>query len=117
MSFCPSPRSTSAASKSPPRPTNPAWLDDAGLRPSQFRVYYRVVRRDGTARHCFESLESIAAACHLRRVTVQKALQELVELGLIEAEPQPGKTTIYRVVNDPPQKEHYVSTLPKKGTR
>jgi DNA-binding MarR family transcriptional regulator len=82
----------------------PGWLDDAGLRPSVFRVYCRVQRRGD----CFEGLENIAEACHLRRVTVQTALKELVRIGLITAEFRSGKQTIYRAVIDPPQKKHYL---------
>lgn len=90
----------------------PAWLDEAGLRPSAFRVYCRIARRagrkDGNG-ECFERLEQMAAGCQLRRATVQKALRELNELGLIEAEPRQGRTTIYRIASDPPQKAIYES--------
>lgn len=107
MSTCPLNRKKS---KGPPPLIIPAWLDDARLRPSVFRVYCRIARRagkkDGTGK-CFERLEKIAEGCQLRRATVQKALRELIELELIEAEPQPGRPTIYRIASDPPQKINY----------
>jgi hypothetical protein len=80
----------------------PGWLDDAGLRPSVFRVYCRVARRGD----CWESLKNIASGCHLRRITVQTALKELVEVALVTAQARSGETTIYRAVMNPPQKKH-----------
>ncbi|MGD0746059.1 MAG: hypothetical protein ABSA45_12975 [Verrucomicrobiota bacterium] len=86
----------------------PGWLDDAGLRPSQFRVLCRVARRGD----CFEALPAFAAGCLMKRVTAQKALRELVDIELLTAEPRPGRTTIYRINPDPPQKGRYVSPSP-----
>lgn len=75
----------------------PAWLDDAGLRATPFRVLCRIARRG----NCFESLDSMAEGCRLRRVTVQRALQELLELGFITAEPRPGRTTVFKLKKQP----------------
>ena len=88
----------------------PGWLDDAGLRPPVFRVYCRVQRRGD----CFESLESIAAGCHLRRVTVQSALKALIEFELVSAEVRSGRTTVYRAAVNPPSKEALGCNPPQK---
>lgn len=89
-------------SKEPPPVIIPAWLDDAGLRPAVFRVLCRIARRG----ECFESLDSIANGCRIRRPTVQAALLELIMKDLVVYEVRPGKTNIYRLAEDLSKKRH-----------
>lgn len=83
--------------KNPPRFIVPAFLDDAGLTPAQFRVLARIARRAGKDGTCFESLDSMAAGCKLRRATIQNALKDLEAGDWIIKESPPGKTCVYKL--------------------
>lgn len=98
----PLPRKRASSAKEIPPLIIPAWLDDAELRPAVFRVLCRIARRG----NCFESLESMATGCRIRRPTVQAALQELIMKDLIIYETRPGKTTIYRLADHLSKKRH-----------
>lgn len=74
-------------------PFIPAWLDDYGLKTSDFRVLCRVCRRGD----CFESVPNIAEGCRLHEDTVRASLNRLVALGLITKQKRPGEPSIYRL--------------------
>jgi len=74
-------------------PFVPAWLDDAGLSASEFRVLCRVARRGD----CTESGPNIAKGCKLHPDTAWDALKSLEAQGLITKEKRHGKTGVFRV--------------------
>lgn len=69
----------------------PALLDDAGLTPTEFRVYFAILRRGD----CFESVPKIANRCRMHRDTVWAALKSLEARGAITKSPKPGHTTLF----------------------
>ncbi|MCC5610480.1 helix-turn-helix domain-containing protein [Nostoc sp. CHAB 5834] len=69
----------SSAEVTLPLPFIPAWLDDYGLNPPEFRVYAHIARRAGKTGKCWESVVNIAKACRLCRNLTLKALQSLTE--------------------------------------
>jgi cell division protein FtsB len=71
-------------------------LDDYGLKPSEFRVYCHVARRDGIE-GAWSSVANMARVCRLHPQTVRKALRTLTEHRLLEREVRHGETTVYRV--------------------
>jgi DNA-binding MarR family transcriptional regulator len=79
----------------------PKWIDEEGLKPSEFRVFCHVLRRgsgkDGYG-WCIESVPNQAKVCKLSPNTVRKCLQKLVKLGLIESRPKHLHPTRYRIV-------------------
>jgi len=115
-----------------------AALDDFGLDSYAFRIYARIVRRAGTKHGCFESIDNMANACHMKRDTVYKALKLLIKHRLIEKEPHAGKPSNYYLTpssewiplsdlsqkgdTEPiPKRGHHLSpigdtTYPEKGT-
>ena len=74
----------------------PACLDDAGLKPRDFRVFCHV-SRCGEKNGCYQELDTIAEACRMHRQTVQASLKFLVAAGFIVKEKRPGTTCVYRV--------------------
>lgn len=72
-----------------------AALDDFGLDCYSFRIYARIVRRAGTKRGCFESIDKMAKACLISRDRVYAALKLLIKHRLIEKEPHTGKPSNY----------------------
>jgi hypothetical protein len=95
MSDCP------GRSKEPPNPINPAWIDDLELRPSEFRVLFRIVRRcgwkGGAPGECWEGLDSMANGCRLSRETVKSAIRELESRDLISVEERNGETKLIKL--------------------
>ena len=89
-------------------PFIPAWLDDLGLTPQQFRLLAHVWRRG----RCHASAGSMAAACRLKRDTVFSGLAELERRGLIRRTPRQGQTTIIEPV--PPNGTGDAATRPPK---
>ena len=84
--------------KSPPFVV-PGWIDDYGLKPSEFRVLAHVARRCGDkdkGGSCYESLPKMAKICGLRRATIQAALKYLECVGFITKQERSGQSTIYR---------------------
>ena len=73
-------------------PFIPAWLDDFGLTPIQFRVYCHICRRDP----CFASLDAIAKTCKIYRRTAQRAIKDLLALKLVEKQFRFGSTSVIR---------------------
>jgi hypothetical protein len=75
-------------------PFIPARLDDAWLRPSEFRVFCHLSRRCGD-NGAWPSLDTIASKCRLERKTVVRCLAQLVALGFLEKEKRIGETNVY----------------------
>ncbi|MGY8644304.1 MAG: helix-turn-helix domain-containing protein [Verrucomicrobiales bacterium] len=69
-------------------------IDDAGLSPSEFRVYARIARRGD----CYERVGSIAKGCLLHPDTVRKAVKKLKSLRLISIRPRPGFSNKMRIL-------------------
>lgn len=76
--------------ESPGKAFIPASLDDAGLKPTEFRVYCAILRRG----ECFESVPKIAQRCHMHRDTVWAALKSLEARGAVVKTSRPGHTTL-----------------------
>lgn len=72
-----------------------ASLDDFGLDVYSFRIYARIVRRAGTKKGCFESIDNMAKACRINRDTVYKSLKLLIKHRLIEKERNSGRPSSY----------------------
>jgi hypothetical protein len=70
-------------SEQPLRPFIPAWLDDAGLTATQFRVFSNLNRRAGIDGKCYPSAPSIATTCGIHKDTVWSCLRSLEDRGLI----------------------------------
>jgi len=75
-------------------PFIPAWLDDAGLTPAQFRVACHIYRRGDS----FSNAATIAKTCRLKRDTVFEALSHLETAGFIKRTSRPGQTTLIEPV-------------------
>lgn len=91
-------------------PWVPAWLDDAGLRPAEFRLLCRIYRR---GQECFESVPSIAAGCRLEAKTVRRIMQQLLARSIIKRKDRPGRSALLSVT----EHQHWqVEPLPN-GTR
>jgi len=81
-------------------PFIPAWLDDRDMLPATFRVYAHLCRRgDNSTRIAWPSIDSIGEACKVSRKTVDRALKQLVEDGLIRKTGKPfGGSTRYLIL-------------------
>ncbi len=75
-------------------PFVPSELDDAGLKPAQFRVLCHLWRRGET----FSNTATIAKVCRLKRNTVFEVLSDLEKAGLIRRTSRPGQTTLIQPV-------------------
>lgn len=71
-------------------------LDNFGLTPVQFRIYYHLLRsaRDGVVS---ESSESIAKVCKLTRITVLRVLVQLERMSMIVCARAIGKKTVFHL--------------------
>ena len=91
-------------------PFIPSWLDDADLRPAEFRLLCRIYRR---GQECFESVPSIAAGCRLEAKTVRRIMQQLLARSIIKRKDRPGRSALLSVT----EHQHWqVEPLPN-GTR
>jgi len=68
-------------------------LDDAGLSPSEFRVFAHVSRRG----KCWAAVKTIAEHCRIHPDTARKCLKSLVERNFLLRETRRAKPTIYEV--------------------
>ncbi len=75
-------------------------IDDFGFSPAEFRVLFHLSRRDSPDRGAFASVPTMARVCKLNEKTVRSALKRLLASRCITSDERPGRTTIYRVVND-----------------
>lgn len=75
----------------------PSVLDEYGLKPSVFRVYCHIARRDGGEQGAWASVASIARTCQIHPQTVRKALKFLVTEEFLTRQTRRGATTIYRL--------------------
>lgn len=82
----------------PSLPFIPAWLDDYGLTPSEFRVYCHVVKTTQKNGKCWESVTKIASDCRLCRNLTLKALHTLTEVHkLLIRNKRVGETDEYEL--------------------
>lgn len=77
----------------------PAWLDDAGLGNSEFRLICHLIRRaDNVTGIAWPSYESMMEVCGMSRATVARTLDALVSKKLIEKLGKNfGGSTRYRI--------------------
>jgi hypothetical protein len=61
------------------------------------KVYLALARRAGAAKQCWPSVNTIGTDTGLCVRAVRRAIQQLSLLGLLEAIPQTGRSTLYRV--------------------
>lgn len=76
----------------------PALLDEAGLRPSEFRLFCHVSRRG--PKGCFALLRTMAEICRMDKETVSKALADLVDRNMLYRK-QVGRRVRYTIVYPP----------------
>jgi DNA-binding MarR family transcriptional regulator len=57
----------------------PAWLDDYGLNPAQFRIVCHVARRGA----CGDSIQTISQICRMDPQTVKRAIRDLIDDGIL----------------------------------
>ena len=75
----------------------PAFLDDYGLNPYEFRIYTHMARRAGKD-GCFSSIPHMAKHCLIGERVARKALHLLLQAGLVrKVSDRPGKTDIYEL--------------------
>ena len=68
-------------------------VDEAGLKPSEFRVLCHVARRG----ECFATVATTAEKCRLHPDTVRKSFRKLRKMNWLVAFERTGRTTVYRV--------------------
>ena len=68
-------------------------LDEAGLTPSEFRIFCHVARRG----ECFAAIETIAEICRLSKDTVRAGLKSLAMQSFLIRQPREGQTTVHKV--------------------
>jgi DNA-binding MarR family transcriptional regulator len=86
-----------------PKPFIPSWLDGAGLSQPEFRIYCHLCRRadnkSGIAWPAIEGKNGIIATCGMARRTVQKTLNQLEKMGLIQRIGKPfGGSNRYKIL-------------------
>jgi hypothetical protein len=106
------------ASDSKPKPIPgsafiPAWLDDFGLDTISFRVLAHIWRRGS----CWESRDNMALCCRIHVNSLDRALANLLKLGLIQKDKRQGSTSIYypRVPESAESSEDQGHTLHTRG--
>ena len=85
-------------------PFIPAWLDDFGFTPVEFRVVCRVLRRqDGFTGgdSCWQSYPIMAGELRMHRDTLQATIRRLIEWGVLARQQRSGKTSLLRLA--PPE--------------
>jgi len=79
------------------------FLDDPG--PSwraKFVGLALAVYWDGSGRGAWPSVETLARKLNTSNSTVSRGLRELKELGIVEPQPKPGRSTTYHAARIPP---------------
>lgn len=71
-------------------------IDDAELNVFQFRILGHLHRRAGADGLAWPSIRTISEVCRIGERVVRRSLRELVQLGHVEAEARPGRSTLYR---------------------
>lgn len=80
------------------RPFIPSWLDDAGLKPAEFRLYAHFCRRADESGIAWPGYDSMMKVCGVSRATICRLLSILESRGLLEKLPKPfGGSSRYRV--------------------
>lgn len=74
-------------------------FDDLGLDPYAFRVYARLVRRAGTPKGAFESVEEMAKGCRMSPRRVHDALRDLEARRLVVKESRKGQTSVFQITD------------------
>lgn len=69
---------------------NPAFIDDYGLTPEEFRVFARIMRRSAGEKGCYESIPNMALRLGMGERSVRRAIQVLKECGAINVSQNAG---------------------------
>jgi hypothetical protein len=65
-------------------PFIPAWLDESGLSPAEFRIYSHLCRRaDNATGIAWPSYKAMVETCGSSKTTIRRCLERLEEIGLI----------------------------------
>jgi hypothetical protein len=73
----------------------PAFVDDYGFTPEEFRVFSRIMRRSlGSEKDCFEAVPAMAKSLDISERLVRRALLVLKDCGAIVVKERPGKTSV-----------------------
>ena len=81
-------------------PFIPAWLDDFGFTPVEFRVVCRVLRRQAGftgGDSCWQSYPIMAGELGMHRDTLQATIRRLIEWGVLTRQQRSGKTSLLRL--------------------
>lgn len=76
---------------------NPAFIDDYGFTPEEFRVFSRIMRRAyGEGSHgCSESIPNLARSLGICQRLIRKALKVLEKCGAVTRETREGASPIF----------------------
>jgi predicted transcriptional regulator len=70
----------------------PAFIDDYGFTPEEFRVFARIMRRSlGSQKSCYESIPQMAKTLKISEHLVRLSLRVLIDCGAITRTERPGK--------------------------
>lgn len=72
-------------------------LDNFGLTPVQFRIYYHLLTGVDSSGTLSKSSESIAKVCKLTRITVLRVLAQLERMSMIVCDRAMGKKTVFHL--------------------
>jgi hypothetical protein len=87
-----------------------AAADDAGLRPTEFRVLAHICRRAGDGQ-CWAAASSIAETCRINLKTARQAIANLERLGWVKSQKRTGQTTVL-IPTIPPDSDSGTPTNP-----
>lgn len=73
---------------------NPAFIDDYGFNPDEFRVFARIMRRAGSDKGCTESIANMAHSLQMSERIVRRAIRVLIACGAVVRDERKGKTDV-----------------------
>lgn len=75
---------------------NPAFIDDYGFTPEEFRVFARIMRRSlGGQKGCFESVPEMSKTMHISERLIKRAFKVLVACNAVTRTERKGKTDLF----------------------
>ena len=89
-------------------------LDNFGLTPVQFRIYYHLLTGVDSSGTLSKSIESIAKVCKLTRITVLRVLAQLERMSMIVCDRAAGKKTVFHL--QPPSLWHRSQLVENKAS-
>jgi predicted DNA-binding transcriptional regulator len=73
---------------------NPAFIDDYGFNPEEFRVFARIMRRAGSEKGCTESIANMAQSLQMSERIARRAIRVLIACGAVARIERKGKTDV-----------------------